>query len=231
MATQTHQILETLNDILAFMAVHAGGSVPNNTDDEYDQWVRWIAVKQEEFAVRGFWRRLLKKDTLTIDGEVTTLPDDFYKPNGLYVLDVDDVDWANPENEDEQRLFVGKCLDSSDDDYGKWQVHFLEEEPDEKEATIWYFANPPEPTTGSDLILLPGDMIGFGALSEYFRQTNMPGSQDDARLEAENRFQEYMALEELPAPYELLRHSYKPTVDRIATARSYYESRSNRTRI
>lgn len=231
MATTTNQIIRTLSDVMSFMSAYAGGSIPNETDEEYSQWRRWIQVKQEEYAIRGFWRRLLTKTTLTIDGELTTLPDDFHKPNGLYVLEVNGVDWADPDNKDEQKLFVGMCNDSTDDDYNKWQVHFLNIQPDSEEAILWYFQAPPKPVATTDPILLPGDMIAYGALSEYFRQTGAEGSQDDARIEAENRFIEYMALEILPPPYELLTHTKKPTINRIAVAREYYSSRPNRNRI
>jgi hypothetical protein len=219
-----NQLIKTLGDCLYFMATFAGGSIPSDTDDEYGQWVRWIGVKQEEYATRGFWRRLLTPKDITLTADITVLPDNFHKPNGVYVLEVGDEDWA--EASPTPKIFVNMDTDSDSANYGKWVMHMLEE-TDETEAKLWYFANPKQPTTTSDLLLLPGDMIAYGALSEYFRQANQEGSQDDARLEAENRLQEYLSLEIIPPRYELLSHTPK-RVDRLDIARGYYKSRPDR---
>jgi hypothetical protein len=100
---------------------------------------------------------------------------------------------------------------------------------DNDEAILWYFANPPKPTAESDILILPGDMIGYSALAEYFRTTGAEGSQDKAEEDAENRFIEYLSIEVIPDKSELLRNSESDTrVDRLATARSYYANRSRR---
>lgn len=211
-----------------FMSPFAGGSVPNSTDQEYLDWRRWIVNKQEEYARRAFWRRLLKRDVLDIEGESVVLPDDFNKHNGLYIFAVNGVDWAEENNEAGISLYVEMITDPDDEDFGKWQVVFSES-VDSAEATIWYFANPPAPVDPTDKVLLPGDMIGYGALGEYFRTTGAEGSQDKAEEDAENRFTTYISLEMIPPKYELLRFATRGSkrVDYLANARSRYY-RSNR---
>jgi len=71
-------------------------------------------------------------------------------------------------------------------------------------GTLWYFYNPPMPVDQDDAIWLDGEMIMYGALKEYFRQSRQAGSQDDARNEYENRFNENLNLEMLPTPQELM---------------------------
>lgn len=224
--------ISTLAQCLSFMASFAGGSVPSVTDSEYLDWVRWIAIKQEEYAKRGFWRRLLTKADLSIvaDEETTVLPDNFHKSNGLYVLEVDGVDWAEPSNSDGQVLFVEMCIDSTDEDYGKWRIRYATIPTESSTATLWYFAAPPTPSSPTDILILPGDMIAYGALTEYFRTSNQEGSMDKAEQDAENRFISYLSLEMIPSRYELLSFGNgKPTrTDRLTTAKNYYRSRINR---
>lgn len=238
--TEASTTIQTLGDILSFMAPHAGGSVPDEDSTEYDDWVMWIKNKYEEYARRGFWRRTLTRDTLTLseDDETALLPARFFKPNGLYMLIVTDsnsgaaVDWNENPNSDNQTTFIEMINDPTDDNFGRWQVRFGTAVAEDTTAVIWYFAMPPIPGTSTDKIILPGDMIGFAALSEYFRQANQPGSQDDAKADAENRFAEYMALEVIPDKSELLTNAEQPVnrKDRLVTARSYYQHRSGRNR-
>jgi hypothetical protein len=219
------QIISTLGEAMSFMATFAGGQVPSESDDEYAQWIKWIGVKQEEYALRGFWRRLLVSTDITIDPDGTVLPDNFQKANGIYVLEVDGEDWAEPTTS--PKIFVNMEIDSTSANYGKWIIHLLDEEPEDTSATMWYFATPTAPSKTTDLLILPGDMIAYGALSEYFRQTGAEGSQDDARIEAENRLQEYLSLEVIPPRYELITHSTVNT-NRLEIAKDYYRSRTDR---
>lgn len=238
--TEAQTTIQTLGDVLDFMAPHAGGSVPDEDSTEYAEWVMWIKNKYEEYARRGFWRRCLTRETLAIteDDETALLPTRFHKPNGLYmfiVTDSDtgaDVDWNDNPNSLNQDIFVEMITDPDDVNFGRWQARFKVPVPETATAVIWYFAMPPIPGATTDKIILPGDMIGFAALSEYFRQANQPGSQDDAKNDAENRFAEYMALEVIPDKSDLLVNSEQPVnrVDRLVTARSYYESRPGRNR-
>lgn len=229
MATLTNQVIKTLSQALTAMAAFAGGTVPTSTSTEYADWVRWIQVKQEEYAVRGFWRRLLKKTSFSFSGETTVLPDDFYKPNGMYVFEVDGVDWADPNNEDGMQLFVEMVTDKDSANFGKWQVRFPSSQ-DAQTASMWYFGAPPVPTASSDILILPGDMIVYGALIEYFRKANQDGSMDKAEQDAENRFNTYISLEMIPPKYELLSFATQTgtKIDRLARARNYYLSRTNR---
>jgi hypothetical protein len=203
----TSQVLSTCNDVFNFIAPNAGGSVPSETSKQYANWLRWLAVKQEEFARRGFWRRLLVKDTVTASvGDTTALlPDAFHKANGLYVFQVGDEEWAE---EGQNKLNVSMVMGGTD--HGKWQVEFVEALSADIAAPIWYYRNPPVPTAGTDKITLPGDMLAFGLLAEYFRSNGALGSQDDARTEAENRFTSYLNLENIPARYELMTFSMRP---------------------
>lgn len=235
--TEAQTTIQTLGDILDFMAPHAGGSVPDEDSTEYDEWVMWIKNKYEEYARRGFWRRLLTREEITLtEGDTTkVLPDRFHKPNGLYMLIVtnDDgvgVDWNETPNSDNQTIFIEMISDPDSANFGKWQMRFENEIEETTTAIIWYFAMPPIPGATTDKIILPGDMIGFAALSEYFRQANQPGSQDDAKADAENRFTEYMALEVIPDKSELLTNSEQQTnrVDRLVVARNYYRNRPSR---
>lgn len=233
MSVNVSSSILTLGDVLNFMAPFAGGSVPSNTDTEYADWVRWIVNKQEEFARRAFWRRCLTREELNLDGEVTVLPDRFNRPNGLYVCSVDGVDWMDANNTDGQSIFIEMINDTEDEDFGKWQMRFGTE-VDNKDAIIWYFANPPAPSATTDKLLLPGDMIGYAALGEYFRTANQEGSQDKAEQDAENRFQEYLSLEVLPSPNELLKFTDNSQgnrrTDYLVRARNYYSSRSGRNK-
>lgn len=236
--TESQTTIQTLGDVLDFMAPHAGGSVPDSDSTEYAEWVMWIKNKYEEYARRGFWRRLLTRETITLteDDETVVLPDRFFKPNGLYMLIVTnsetgkDVDWNEYGNSDNQTIFVEMIGDPDSANFGKWQMRFDNAVEETTTAVIWYFAMPPIPGAEEDKLILPGDMIGFAALSEYFRQANQPGSQDDAKNDAEARFAEYMSLEVLPAKNELLsnRENQVGRVDRLAIAKNYYRSRTNR---
>jgi len=123
--------------------------------------------------------------------------------------------------------------DPTDPNFGLWQMRF-KDTVTTVSATIWYFSNPPQPNTTMDILLLPGDMIGYAALAEYFRTANQEGSQDKSEQDAENRFQEYLSLEVLPSPNELMKFadvSQKITkTDYLLRAKGYYRSRSYRNR-
>ena len=231
--TEINTSIQTLGDVLSFMAPFAGGTVPTEGDDEYDQWIGWVQNKQEEYARRAFWRRCLTREVIELSADATThlLPDKFNKPNALYMLIVDGVDWNEVGNSDEQTIFV-EMINTYDDEYfGKWQMRF-DNAVVETDATVimWYFANPPVPNALTDKILLPGDMIGFAALAEYYRQANQEGSQDKAEEDAENRFQEYLALEVIPDKSELLtnKEDQVTRVDRLLKAKAYYTNRVGR---
>lgn len=237
--TSVNTTISTLGDVMDFMAPFAGGTVPSESDDEYAQWISWIQNKQEEYARRAFWRRCLTRETieLTLDDETVVLPDRFYKPNGLFMLIVTDdsdstktVDWNEAGNSDGQTIFVEMINDPDSSDFGLWQMRFDDAVEYTNTAVIWYFSQPPVPNALTDKILLPGDMIGFAALAEYYRQANQEGSQDKAEQDAENRFQEYLALEVIPDKSELLTNSENQVtrVDRLLKAKAYYTSRPNR---
>ena len=228
MPVNANQTLKTLSDVLLFMSSFAGGAVPDSTDQEYIDWVRWIGMKQEEYALRAFWRRCLTRATITLNGETTVLPDRFHKHNGIYILEVDGVDWAEPINSDGQSIFVEMDGDPLSANFGKWQVRFLNA-PVNVSATLWYFANPPRPTVSTDILIMPGDMVGYAALAEYFRTTGAEGSQDKAEEDAENRFSEYLSLEMIPPKYELLSFKNPDRVDRTSMYRGFY-SRTGRNR-
>lgn len=234
MAVNKQNFFDTMDDVMKFMAPLAGGAIPTAGSDEYMTWVMWIGQKIHEDSYRGFWRRLLTKTTLTLeaDEETCLLPDNFQKINGIYVFDVNGVDWNEPGNDDGQTLFVEVSSDIEDPDYGKWRVRFSSAPTEEKTATIWYFFAPAVPVEPADKIVLPGDMIAFGALVEYFRQAGAEGSQDDARDEHENRFTSYLSLEVLPNKQELLSWStrFGKRNDIVATAKNYYRSRDRRYR-
>lgn len=232
MGDTINRTIGTLTDVLNFMSPFAGGSIPSEDETEYANWLRWIRTKYEECAVRGFWRRLLTKTTQTItkDAEYDYLPSNFHKVNGIYSLYVDGVDWNEPENIDGKTLFIELDLDGESEHYGEWRIRYSTVPSADAEADLWYFGLPIMPTTGSDKILLPGDLIGFGALIEYYRSAGEEGSQDDVRLEFENRFNEYLALEQLPSKQELASFSSyrRARFNRTAKARTYYTSRVGR---
>lgn len=196
-------VFENLGDVLAGMAVYAGGSIPADSSPAYAQWIRWVQLSHYDVAKRGFWTRCLAPKTITITSGVDyiELPDDFFKRNGIYVLNVSGEDWASNSNLSGQRLHVYKNQTT-----GKWTCKFIGYTPTTTvtDAVLWYFYNPPIPTDLTDEIWFDGEMIMFGALKEYFRQSRQPGSQDDARTEYENRFNENLNLEMLPTPQELM---------------------------
>lgn len=228
-------IIDTLGDALEAMAPFAGGSVPADTSTEWDEWVRWIQMKQEEYAKRGFWRACLTREELALveDDETVLLPERFHKSNGLYMFIVDDVDWNDYPNSSEQTIFVETVNDATSSDFKRWRARFgtaVTATDEDNGAVVWYFSIPPTPNAVADKLLLPGDMIVYGALSEYFRQANQEGSQDDARNEAENRFQEYLGIDVIPDKSDLLTNRENPVTrkDYLTTARAYYSSRVGR---
>lgn len=230
MATEIQSTIQTLQEVMQAMAPFAGGSIPAEDSQEYSDWIRWIGQKQEEYARRAFWRRCLTREEITLTtGFTTVLPTRFHKPNGLYMLIVDGVDWNEPDNEDEQYVFIEMINDPDDANFARWQMRFDNEVLTATTAIMWYFSNPPKPTVSTDKLLLPGDMVAYGSLQEYYRTTGSEGSEDKAEEMAENRFSEYISLEVIPDKKDLLRHSEKSTrVDRLARARSYYTTRTGR---
>jgi hypothetical protein len=227
------QVIRTLGDVMRFvMAPSAGGTVPGEQEEEYAQWRSGMQQKQEEYAVRAFWRRLLTQEEITISGDTTLLPKRFHKPNGLYLLTVEDsngdvVDYTDPDDP----LVTVEMIndpDAVDGDnnptIGRWQMRFKETQPT-LTAKMWYFAAPPVPEAETDIVLLPGDMVGFAALGEYFRTAGEDGSQDKSEQDAENRFQEYITLEAIPAKSELIRVSQKRT-NRVGYLKQFYYRRN-----
>jgi hypothetical protein len=223
------QIIENLGDCLTAMAAFAGGSIPATGSTAYTQWVTWIQLAQYDIARRGFWTRCLVPKTITITANVDyiTLPDDFFKRNGIYVLNVGGEDWASNSNASGQKLHVYKNQTT-----GVWICKFIGYTPTTTvtDAVLWYFYNPPVPVDQSDALWFDGEMIMYGALKEYFRQSRQPGSQDDARLEYENRFNENLNLEMLPTPQELM--SWKSAYDHVGLSPmdEVYGSSSSRQR-
>ena len=202
MSTKQRAVLLTLSDVFAFMAPFAGGAIPATNSVQYANWKRWVALGQQDAANRGFWARTLTPADLLIEAgdEYAVLPDDFFKRNGIYVLNAGDVDWNSPNNASNQKLMV--VFDNTE---MAWVVRFLGFTPTQNlTAKLWYFANPPIPTDETDEFVLDGEMCGFYALKEHFRTARQPGSLDDCRIEYENRFTELLSLEVLPSPQELL---------------------------
>lgn len=224
--------VSTVGEIMQVMAPNLGGTIPTSGGAEYLQWLLAIQMKYEEASRRGFWRRLLTKDILPLrtgDTEVT-LPDRFQRTNGLYILEVEGVDLADPFRiPDEQTATVQMINDPEDSEFGKWKVIFTTPIVSDYDATIWYFSNPPKPTESTDIVLLPGDMIAFGAMTEIFRSKNLPGSVDDARQEYENRLSTYLAMEMIPARNELLTFVTNPKrIDYHKKAKLQYLTRTDR---
>jgi len=208
------QIFQNLGDVLTGMARYAGGSIPASNSTAYTDWVTWIQASQDDAAKRGFWGRLLKKATIIITADVdyAVLPADFHKRNGIYVLNVGGEDWNSmgmDVNPSQQRLMVSleyvPAVAPETVDSTRWVVRFNGFTPTATTTgTLWYFAAPTVPEDETDPLMLDGEMVMFGALKEYFRQARQPGSQDDARLEYENRFNENLNLEMLPSPQEIM---------------------------
>lgn len=219
--------IRTLGDCFNAMAPFAGGTVPTGSD--LTNWTNWIVDKQEEYARRGFWRRCLTRYEDTVLGDTYVLPDRFNRPNALFMFIVDGVDWNENANSDEQSLLVEMINDIEDEDFGKWQVRLLNEVTEQKDLILWYYSNPPKPVSTTDILLLPGDMLAYAGLGQYFRQQNQSGSQDDAEQAAENRFQEYLSLEAIPDKSQLLQFSEGEVhIDRLKKARGYYANRTGR---
>lgn len=224
------QMLNTLGDVLSWMAVYAGGSVPSTTDPNYANWVRWIGLGQEDAAKRTFWRRFLipKVITITADSDTLILPDDFNKINGVYVLNVNGVNWAAPNNDDGQRIWV-----YMDPVTGTYKLKFIGFTPTETvtDAVLWYYYNPPTPEDEADIMFLDGEMCGFYALKEYFRRNKQMGSMDDARIEYENRFEGATDLEVIPSPQELISMtSYQKYLNQSPSEKQFYTGRRMRRR-
>ncbi len=221
------QNIDTLGAGLAEIAKYAGGSVPQTTDSQYEEWVGWLTSGQEDAAERGFWGRLLTPVDFTVTGGNTkdTLPEDFHKRNGIFVLDVNGIDWNEANNPDGQKLFVNKNSDA------EWEVHYRGFTPEETvTAKLWYFRHPGILTEESDPFILDGKMCTYYGLAEYFRQAGELGSLDDARAEYNNRFEEGLGNEMLPSPQELL--AWKPYyahANQSTNERGYYNRNRRRT--
>lgn len=213
--------ITTLGDCLQAIAPYIGGTVPANTTTDYANLVRWIVAAQEDAAKRAQWSRLLAKTTLSLEAgdEEKDLPADFHKRTGIYIFDVGGVDWSEYDNPDKQTL---TCL--QDQITGNWKVRFGTPISAEATATMWYFFNPPIPTAETDPLFLDGEMIMFGALKEHFRKARQPGSQDDARIEYENRLREQLSLDNMPSKQELLGWNY-PQRFRQNEMKYYYSGR------
>lgn len=230
--TESAQFISTLGEVLSFVAPSAGGAVPGETTSEYADWVRFVQVKYEEASRRGFWRRLLTKTTLELtegDTEVL-LPIRFQRANSLYICYVDGVDLGDPDRiPDDQDIFAEMVNDPDDDDFGRWKLTFTEAVSTTQSAPFYYFATPPKPTVSTDKLLLPGDMIAYGAMSEIFRTTNLEGSQDDARNEFERRLNGYLSMEMIPERNKILSFSSNPQgQNRTLKARNRYSVRPDR---
>jgi hypothetical protein len=222
------QVIHDLGDALQFMARYAGGSVPASTDTQYEEWLGWLNEGLEFSAERGFWSRLLTKSTLTITAGQSSadLPSDFHKRQGIYVLEVDGIDWNEPNNSDGQKLFVNENSD------GEWVVNFLGFTPEETSTGIlWYFRHPGILSDATDVLVLDGKMTGYYALTEYFRQAGEVGSQDDARAEYNNRFDENLSLDMLPSKQELLSWvPYYQFANQPSNEKAYYTRGRGRKR-
>lgn len=209
------------------IAKYAGGSIPQSSDAQYAEWLGWLSQGQEDAAERGFWSRLLTPVSFSItkDAEYDSLPADFHKRNGIYVLDVDGVDWNEANNSDGQRLFVNKAAD------GTWKVYYRGFAPTATATgTLWYFRHPGLISSETSKFILDGKMCVFYALAEYGRQAGELGSLDDARAEYNNRFEEALSLEMLPSPQELL--AWKPYYSHANVStdeRAYYTRDRRRT--
>lgn len=230
MASQKRGIILTLAEGLTAMAPYAGGSVP--TGVEYDDWVRWFGLGQQDSYNRGFWGRDLVPADVTIQAglDEIVLPDDFGKRNGVYVLNVGGIDWNAKNNGDGQILMP--FLDTSANPF-VWKLKLVGFTPTASDTgVLWYFKNPPIPEEEDDEFAYDGEMIMFYALKEYFRKARQPGSLDDARVEYENRRAELLTLEMLPTPQEIMAWStYPANVGHTADSeRNLYRSFDRRRR-
>ena len=220
------QTLADLGSVLSFLARYAGGTVPPSTETQYAEWVSWINEGQEDAPGRGVWGRLLTPYELEIstDEEEVLLPEDFHKRNGIFVLNVNGVDWNTNNNSDGQKLFIYKNAD------GEWMLRFNGFTPTEDiTATLWYFRHPGILEEEESNLTLDGKMVGYYALTEYFRQAGEEGSLDDARAEYNNRFEELLGLEMLPNPQELLSfQSYYSHKNISTNEKSFYTRNRNR---
>ena len=232
--SEVTQFISTVSEVMTYMSKFAGGSVPSASSEDWQNWLSYIQIKYEEASMRGFWRRLLTKTNLSLtkgDTEVY-LPVNFQRANSLYVLVVDEVDLADPDRTpDNQEIYIEMENDKDSSNFGRWKVSFKEAIENTQSSLMWYWATPPKPTASDDKILLPGDMIAYGALAEYFRAANLEGSQDDARQEYENRLSTYLAMEQVPGRHELLKFATKPrNVDFLTEAKARYSIRPDRYR-
>ena len=202
MVENKRSVLTTLGDVFAYMAPYAGGTIPATDSPQHANWKRWVALGQEDSAKRGFWGRLLDKVSVNIvaNQDYIQLPDNFFKRNGIYVLNVGGDDWNAAHNRAGQRLMVLQHPTT-----GEWICKLIGFTPTSNDlGELWYFYNPPIPTDEADPLWLDGEMCGFYALKEHFRVARQPGSMDDCRIEYENRYTELLALEVIPTPQEIM---------------------------
>jgi len=188
--------LEALHE--AFSDFTNESAPPATNDIRYRRRTRWFNRARQDIASRLFLKELLKHDTLSIQsGTATyTLPEDFAKPNGLYVLTSADgsIVYTDPF---EKRVTVAVARDLST---GRYQLTFTPTPTTDDEAPYWYFAAPAPLEEDSDPVLVNGEAVLAFALKQHYFISGPLDKFAESRDEYENIVAEVAERNEIPAP-------------------------------
>lgn len=222
-------VIQTLSDLHQnFSDVLNEESPPATTDSLYKTRTRWFNLGQDDQARRWFLKSLLKSDTFPIVAGTASylMPTDFDKPNGLLVFSSTNggVIYTDPYARSNSVLSITRDFTT-----GRYRVTFTPTPGTNDTASFWYFAAPPKMVNASDVCLVDGDALIYYALTKYFFTNRQYLPMNEARTEYENRMNEVLANQEIPAPGSLLSMRNVATLNHVGTKeRAFYSGNSRR---
>lgn len=192
----TLETLEQLHE--AFSDFMQEPNPPASTDIRYRRRTRWFNRGREDIAKRHFFKSLLKSATLpVVSGTASyTLPEDFGRANGLYVLASSDgsIVYTNPY---ETRSLVAIARDHTT---GRYQLTFTPTPTGADSAVYWYFATPPPLVNPTDPVLVDGEATLYFALKQHFFTVGPLDKFAESRDEYENIVAELIENNDIPPP-------------------------------
>lgn len=197
-------LTDTLNDLhIAFATRINEQAPPNNTDSRYTARTLWFNDAREDIAKRWFLRSLLKKYTISIQVGTATyaLPSDFEKQNGLRVFYLENAGilLTDPYDTSGTLLSLARNFNT-----GLYEITITPTPQTSDTATLWYFATPPKLVNPTDLCLVDSAAVLYYALKEHSFANRRFSQMEIARQEYENRVEEIIKNDTIPAPGELI---------------------------
>lgn len=221
--------IATLQDLHDAFSDYVGEkNPPAKTNTAYIKRTRYFNRGRDDIAKRHFYKSLLRHATLNITaGDATyALPDDFERPNGLYVLSNSSgsVVFTNPFARD-AAFQISRVMAT-----GKYEITFLTPPPANDTYPYWYFATPPKLVEDTDPVLVDGEAtLQFGLKQHFFIDGDLDLYQE-CRDEYENIVEEQQRQLDIPPPGALLGMQNVAVARRGTTSeRAFYGGRRNRT--